>query len=180
MARIRILTAILDPEEAFEGTIGEVSTSFGDLNLIGNTLKLLSMAGHEDVSPGEELNVSFGLLKAFLSTVAFVTDIGVGHGFYDYLEIADRIGVFWHTAVSERSDQPRVDSNHLSSTEELLPLVMSDLHLRWALEDYRTALRERDHGLVFLYRCIEWLKVRFDGWENAWKAIGSSKEEFMR
>jgi len=179
MARIRILTAILEPEEAFAGTRGTVSTSFGNLDVVGNRLKLLSTARLlKGVPLGEEFDVTLHLLEAFLSTLAFVTDIGVGHAFYDYVDYVDEAGVFWTTTLSDREGEQKVDSNGLSSAEELLPLVMSDLHLRWALQDYRIALGERDHELIFLYRSIEWLKVRFDGWEKAWQAIGSSKKQF--
>jgi len=177
MAGIRVLTAVLEPEEAFQGTTAMVSTTWGDLHVVGKTLKLLSSAKHKDVGRGGGFMASLALLKAFLSTLAFITDIGVGHGYYDYLNLAD-LPVFRDTVVSERRAQQKVETSDFSSTQALLPLVISDLTLQRALEDYRTALSEPRHALIFLYRCIEWLKVRFDGWDEARKAIGSTKSEF--
>jgi len=176
-----ILTAELLPGEAFAETTGMVSTSFGDLHLEGNTLKVVFTARHNGVPPGEEFNISYALLQAFPLTLALVTDVVVDWLSFDYLNFADgteSYGLSSRVPSLGGRGQRKVESNDLSSMQELLPLVISDSHLRWALEDYRIALGERDHALIFLYRCIEWLKLRFDGWERAWKAIASSRKEF--
>jgi len=181
MARTCVAFAQLDPEDAFTRVAGAVDGSFGVMLLAQNRLKFEFEPEEEEKNalPSIRLvNHANSFIKPLLSTLAWVTNIGVGYQLVDLEYFVDgkskRI-LMLHRPQSEAD----VDTSALLSTQHLLPLVLEDAHLRWALEDYRTALRERDHQLIFLYRCIEWLKVRFDNdWKKAWEAIGSSEKEF--
>lgn len=182
MARTCVVIAQLDPEDPFESTMETVETSFGILRIAQNKLYFTFELEDDEGNEGKvaRLEAIFKhvnlLLKTFLSSLAWVTDIGVGYELVDYIEFVDKkLGLV--PTVSRQQTRRRVDSKALSSTEQLLPLVMSDSHLLWALEDYRTALRERGHELMFLHRSIEWLKVRFGTWEEVWGTIKSTKKE---
>jgi len=179
MARTCVVFAELDPEDAFKRVAATVDGSFGVMLMAQNRLKFEfePEAEEKDALPSTLANHANSFIKPFLSTLAWVTNIGVGYQLVDLEYFVD--GKSKRILMLDRPrSEAEVDSSALSSIQDLLPLVLEDAHLRWALEDYRTALRERDHQVIFLYRCIEWLKVRFDGWEKAWKAIGSSEKEF--
>jgi len=176
MARTCVIIAQLDPEDAFEDRVETVEADFGVVQIAQNRLKLAFRLENEDKDVNFEAifkDANF-YLKAVLSTLAWVTGIGAGYKIFDYVEFADERLVLVGL-VSPQQPQPKVESGALSSTQELLPLVTKDSHLRWALEDYHTALRECGHELIFLYRCIEWLKVRFGSWEEAWGTIKSTQ-----
>jgi len=176
MARTCVLIALLNPEDAFQDTIEILATDFGMLQITQNKLKLVRTPVDEDAPQWEIYTAGFVFLKAFLSTLAWVTGIGVGYEPFDYLDIGE--GPFrWTTPLSDRASQIKVDSSALSSTQELLPLVMGDSHLQWALEDFRTALREPGHQLIFLYRSIEWLSRRFGGWSKLREEIGITNKQ---
>lgn len=178
MGRKCIVIAQLNPEHAFEDVVDMVETGFGVMRITENKLKFAFEIRDQDKDARLEIILSEAnaYVKAFLSTLAWLTGIGVGYELLDYVDFIDGRGLV--SILPSEQPRPRVASNALSSTRDLLPLVIEDPYLRWAFEDFRTALRERGHQLIFLYRSIEWLKVRFGGWPEAWQAIGSNKKEF--
>lgn len=179
MGRKGILIGQLNPEYAFEDVVETVETGFGVLQITENKLKFaFEIVARDQNAPLEAIvSQANGYVKTFLSTLAWLTDVGVGYELLDYVDLVDgRLGLV--SILSDQQPRRKVSSNALSSTQDLFPLVIEDPHLRWALEDFRTGLRERGHQLIFLYRSIEWLKVRFGGWEEACQTIRSNEKEF--
>lgn len=173
MTRICVLIAQLDPEDAFEGTVEVAMGGFGTLRIVHNKLQLVRSEA-KDASIQKVFDNANAVIKAYLSTLAWVTDIGVGYTPFDYVEFVD--GSLGSTIIgTHRPTRNKVEKDTFLETQNLMPLVMSDSYLLWALEDYRTALRQPGHELIFLYRSIEWLKVRFGSWEEAWGTIKSTK-----
>lgn len=188
MARTCVLTALLEPEQAFQGIEEIWQTDFGMLRIADNRLTLVFTLEDEDAPPHEAgvgFKTAHDFLQAFLLALAWATDIGVRHKSSDYVEGFGDGRLFMGYSLPGQQAQPKVDSSAVASTEELLRVIMSDEYLQWALDDFRAALtesgasaRKRGRALVYLFRCIEWLENLFGGESEARRELCISKQQW--